>query len=90
MYAEQQLNAFQIVKELGLGIETRLDYNKETSDLVHAQENEDGIRRLMVDNDDIRKKRAGMKEKCRKALTEGGSSSSSIERLIKDMINNVS
>ena len=90
MYAEQQLNAFQIVKELGLGMEIRLDYNKETSDLVHAKEIEDGIRRLMVDSDDIKKKRAGMKEKCRKALTEGGSSSSSIERLIKDMINNIS
>ena len=90
MYAEQQLNAFQIVKELGLGIEIRLDYNKETSDLVHAQEIEDGIRILMVDSNNIRKKRAEMKEKCRKALTEGGSSSSSIERLIKDMINNVS
>ena len=90
MYAEQQLNAFQIVKEIGLGMEIRLDYNKETSDLVHAQEIEDGIRRLMVDSDDIRKKRAEMKEKCRKALTEGGSSSSSIERLIKDMINNIS
>ena len=90
MYAEQQLNAFYIVKELELGIEIRLDYNKETSDLVHAQEIEDGIRSLMVDNSNIRKKRAEIKDKCTKALTEGGSSSSSIQRLIGDLINNIS
>ena len=90
MYAEQQLNAFYIVKELELGIEIRLDYNKETSDLVHAQEIEDGIRSLMVDSSDIRKKRAEIKDKCTKALIEGGSSSSSIQRLIGDLINNIS
>ena len=77
MYAEQQLNAFQIVRELEMGVEIRFDYNMNTYS-------------LMDDSSNIRMKRAKMKEKCMKALTEGGSSDSSIQRLIGDMITNIS
>ncbi|KAL6347201.1 hypothetical protein AAG906_012782 [Vitis piasezkii] len=90
MYAEQQLNAFQIVRELEMGVEIRFDYNMNTSNLVSAQEIKSRIRSLMDDSSNIRMKRAKMKEKCMKALTKGGSSDSSIQRLIGDMITNIS
>ncbi|XP_002265067.1 anthocyanidin 3-O-glucosyltransferase 6 [Vitis vinifera] len=90
MYAEQQLIAFQIVRELEIGVEIRFDYNMNTSNLVSAQEIEGKIRSLMDGSSDIRMKRTRMKEKCMKALTEGGSSDSSIQRLIGDMITNIS
>ncbi|RVX03587.1 UDP-glucose flavonoid 3-O-glucosyltransferase 6 [Vitis vinifera] len=38
MYAEQQLIAFQIVRELEIGVEIRFDYNMNTSNLVSARE----------------------------------------------------
>ncbi|XP_002265264.1 anthocyanidin 3-O-glucosyltransferase 2-like [Vitis vinifera] len=90
MYAEQQLNAFQIVRELEMGVEIRFDYNMDTSNLVSAQEIESRIRSLMDDSSNIRMKRTKMKEKCMKALTEGGSSDCSIQRLIGDIITNIS
>ena len=43
----------------------------------------------MDDSNGIRKKMTCMKEMCRKALIEGGSSNSSIQRLIGDMIINI-
>ncbi|KAL6347116.1 hypothetical protein AAG906_012697 [Vitis piasezkii] len=80
MYAEQQLNA----------VEIRLDYKKDTSDIVNAQEIESRIRSLMEDSNDIKINRAKMKEKCVTAQTEGGSLDSSLQRLIGDMITNIS
>ena len=61
-----------------------------TSNLVSAQEIKSRIRSLMDDSSNIRMKRTKMKEKCMKALTEGGSSDCSIQRLIGDMIANIS
>ena len=84
------MNAFEIVKELELGIEIRLDYNKETNNgLISAQEIESKIRSLMDDSNNIKKKTTCMKEMCWKALIEGGPSNSSIQRLIGDMIINI-
>ncbi|KAL6347128.1 hypothetical protein AAG906_012709 [Vitis piasezkii] len=92
IYAEQQLNAFQIIRELEMGVEIKIDYNKDRNniDLINSQEIESRIRSLMDDSNPIRKKLASMNEKCRKALMEGGSSNSSIQRLIGDMITNFS
>ena len=73
-----------------MGVEIRFDYNMNTSNLVSAQEIKSRIRSLMDDSSNIRMKRAKMKEKCMKALTKGGSSDSSIQRLIGDMITNIS
>ena len=85
------MNAFEIVKELELGIEISLDYNKETNNgLISAQEIESKIRSLMDDSNGITKKMTCMKEMCRKALIEGGSSNSSVQCLIGDMIINIS
>lgn len=44
LYAEQQLDAYQLVKELGLGVEISLDYNQFYKDqrLVMGEEIEKG------------------------------------------------
>ncbi|XP_059429302.1 UDP-glycosyltransferase 71K3-like [Corylus avellana] len=46
IYAEQQLNAFKMVRELGLAMEMRLDY-RSGGDPVMAEEIERAVRRLM-------------------------------------------
>ena len=92
MFAEQQFNAFQLVREFEIGVELKLDYNMETkTDLINAQEIESAIRLLMDDCNNIRLNMTYMKEKCKKALMEGGgSSNSNLQRLISDMIANTS
>ncbi|OIT22670.1 putative udp-glucose flavonoid 3-o-glucosyltransferase 3 [Nicotiana attenuata] len=96
-YAEQQMNAFALVKELELAVEIRMVYVKDFEgknpvDIVTAKEIESGIRQLMADGDKngIRKKVKEMKEKCSAAMKEGGSSYASLGLLIEDVISNIS
>uniref|UniRef100_A0A5B7CC84 UDP-glycosyltransferases domain-containing protein n=1 Tax=Davidia involucrata TaxID=16924 RepID=A0A5B7CC84_DAVIN len=84
VYAEQQMNAFEMVKELELAVEIRLDY-REDSDLVLAEEVERGVRRLMDGDGEIRRKVKEMSEKSRKAVTENGSSLTSLGHLIEEL-----
>ena len=86
VYAEQQMNAFEMVKELGLAIEIRLDY-REGSDLVSAKEVEGGIKRLMNYDDEVRQKVKEMSKKCRVAKMENGSSYASLGALIEKLVN---
>ncbi|KAH0653231.1 hypothetical protein KY289_030909 [Solanum tuberosum] len=99
LHAEQQMNAFELVKELGLGVEIRMDYfkdfhgNDENVEIVGAKEIESGIRKLMTNGDEneiIRRKANKMKEKCNAAMKEGGSSYASLGLLIEDLISNIS
>uniref|UniRef100_A0A2N9IIG4 Glycosyltransferase n=1 Tax=Fagus sylvatica TaxID=28930 RepID=A0A2N9IIG4_FAGSY len=85
LYAEQQLNAFRMVRELGLAVEMRLDYRSGGDDLVLADEIERAVRRVMDDNE-VRKKVKEMGEMARNAVMDGGSSFISIGQLIQDMI----
>ncbi|XP_028796773.1 UDP-glycosyltransferase 71K2-like [Neltuma alba] len=85
IYAEQQLNAFRMVKEFGLAVEMRLDYRSD-GDLVLADEIERGITQLMDRDSEVHKKVQEMKEKARKAVSSGGSSFISTGRLIEDFI----
>ena len=50
IYAEQQINAFQMVKDLGLAVEIKIDYNKDRDHIVSAHEIENGLRNLMNTN----------------------------------------
>lgn len=84
VYAEQQMNAFQMVRELGLAVEIRLDYTK-GGDLVRAEEVENGVRMLMNGCDEIRKKMKEMSEKCRVAFMENGSSYNNLMSLIQEL-----
>ncbi|RVX03590.1 putative UDP-glucose flavonoid 3-O-glucosyltransferase 3 [Vitis vinifera] len=89
MDAEQQLNAFQMVRELGIAIEIKLDNKKNVSDLVNAQEVESKIKSLMDNSSDIKRKGKEMREKCVQALMKGGSSNNYLQCLIEDMISNM-
>ncbi|GMN60308.1 hypothetical protein TIFTF001_029407 [Ficus carica] len=84
VYAEQQMNAFEMVKELGLAVELTLDY-REGNDLVSAEEVEKGIKRLMEGDEEVREKVKRMKEKCRMTLLRDGSSYESLEYAEKKM-----
>ncbi|PSR96493.1 UDP-glycosyltransferase [Actinidia chinensis var. chinensis] len=92
MYAEQQMNAFEMVRELGLAVEIKIDYIKdvgmEARELVTAEEIESGIRQLMDGGDEIREKVKEMSGKSRAAVIEGGSSYNSLGRFIEDVVKN--
>ncbi|KAI9196953.1 hypothetical protein LWI28_028495 [Acer negundo] len=79
-YAEQQLNAFRMVKELGLAVEMKLD--SKVGDLAMAEEIARAIRCVMDGDSEVRKKVKEMSEISRKSLMDGGSSLISIRKFI--------
>ncbi|KAF3445067.1 hypothetical protein FNV43_RR14760 [Rhamnella rubrinervis] len=94
LYAEQQMNAFEMVRELGLAVEIKLDYRREFTswnDLtaVSAQEIEEGLRKLMVFDSDIRKRVKKMSQKSRMASINGGSPYSSLNHMINDVMDSL-
>ncbi|KAL7128726.1 hypothetical protein ABFS83_13G013400 [Erythranthe nasuta] len=98
MYAEQQLNAFQLVKELGMAEEISIDYKIDFKgdsppEIVGAAEIEAAIRRLMTAEEEgggggVRGKVKEMQSKSRAALLEGGSSYKALSLFIEDVIQN--
>ncbi|VFQ75557.1 unnamed protein product [Cuscuta campestris] len=98
IYAEQQANAFEIVTEIGTGVELKMDYKKpmmgdpdQFPETVDAETIEAGIRKLMDDGPAAaaaRKKAKEMKEKSRKALEEGGSSSKFLQAFVDQVFIN--
>ncbi|XP_060670647.1 anthocyanidin 3-O-glucosyltransferase 2-like [Ziziphus jujuba] len=97
LYAEQQFNAFEIVKEMKLGVEIKLDYrtagfysgaNDEVV-IVNAQEIETGIRKLMENESDVRKRVKQVSEKSKQALMDGGPSYSSLKSFIETVMVNL-
>ncbi|XP_061347194.1 UDP-glycosyltransferase 71K2-like [Gastrolobium bilobum] len=85
IYAEQQLNAYKVVREFGLAVELSLDY-RTGSDLVMAVEIEKGLKHLMERDNVVHKKVQEMKEMARKAVLSGGSSFISVQELIDNMM----
>ncbi|XP_038898298.1 anthocyanidin 3-O-glucosyltransferase 2-like [Benincasa hispida] len=87
-YAEQQLNAFMLVRELGLAVEMKMDYHRVGGSLVTADQIERVIRCLMNGNDagEMRKRMKEISKKSREALIPGGSSNISFGNLIDDML----
>ncbi|XP_076924210.1 UDP-glycosyltransferase 43-like [Bidens hawaiensis] len=80
LYGEQHLNAFEMVKELELSVEIRLDND---NNLVLANEVEKGVRELMYGGDgESRKKVKEKSVKSKKALMENGSSFQALENLL--------
>ncbi|XP_009799026.2 LOW QUALITY PROTEIN: UDP-glucose flavonoid 3-O-glucosyltransferase 6-like [Nicotiana sylvestris] len=93
MYAEQQANAFQLVKDLGMAVEIKMDYRKDMKVMgkeviVKAEEIEKAIREIMDSDSEIRVKVKEMKEKSRAAQMEGGSSYNSIGGFIQNIMEN--
>ncbi|CAL0304869.1 unnamed protein product [Lupinus luteus] len=85
IYAEQHMNAFEMVKELGLAVEIRLDY-RDGEDLVKGEEVERCVRYLMNGCDEIRSKVKEMGEKCKRSLMKNGSSYVNLVSLIEELI----
>ncbi|XP_027090655.1 anthocyanidin 3-O-glucosyltransferase 2-like [Coffea eugenioides] len=86
MYAEQHMNAFFAVKDLGIAVEIKMDYMKNSSQvMVKAAEIEKGIRQLMEPEGKIRKRVRELKEKARTSLIKGGSSYISLESLLQHL-----
>ncbi|KAK4492838.1 hypothetical protein RD792_000163 [Penstemon davidsonii] len=92
LHAEQQLNAFELVKELGMSVEIRIDYRRGTLEIVGSGEIEAAIRLLMAEEGGgrVRNKVKEMKERSRIALMEGGSSYNAQSVFIEDVIKNAS
>uniref|UniRef100_A0A166AD02 UDP-glycosyltransferase n=1 Tax=Daucus carota subsp. sativus TaxID=79200 RepID=A0A166AD02_DAUCS len=79
-----------------LAVKIKLDYRQEylapdkSSELVTAEEIESGIRCLMnKEGDQMRNKVVTMKDLCRKAVVEGGSSRISLTQFIDDVIDSI-
>ena len=89
MYAEQQINAFEMVKELGLAVEVKLDYDNSKQIIVTTKEIKRGIREVIDPDNEIKKNMKEIKEKSRKALKDDGPSHSSLDHLIADLIGNI-
>ncbi|KAM0001836.1 putative flavonol 3-O-glucosyltransferase [Helianthus debilis subsp. tardiflorus] len=94
MYAEQQLNAFEMVVELGLAVDLKLDYKMDlfnpniNTTIVTTEEVERGIRRVMEDNE-VRAKVKEMSKLSRVTVVEGGSSYASVGYLVQEIMSNI-
>ena len=89
IYAEQQINAFQMVKDLGLAIEIKIDYNEDSDYVVSAHEIENGLRNLMNINSEVRQKKKEMQKISRRVMIDGGSSHFSLGHFIEDVVANI-
>ncbi|KAI4308611.1 hypothetical protein L6164_031667 [Bauhinia variegata] len=86
LYGEQQLNAFYMVKELGLAFELRLDSRRDRGDIVKGDEIAKAVKCLMEEDSEVRKRVKEMSLKSRKALIAGGSSYGSVGEWIETML----
>ncbi|KAK1396514.1 UDPGT domain-containing protein [Heracleum sosnowskyi] len=89
-YAEQQLNAFEMVNELEMAVDICMDYEHHAYSkcevIIEAKIIESKIREVMKDGSDLRKKVNEIKGKSRAAMAENGSSYINLGRLIEDII----
>ncbi|KAL3646203.1 hypothetical protein CASFOL_011383 [Castilleja foliolosa] len=88
--AEQQANAFQLVKEFGMGVEIKMDYRKGIVNvIVNAEKIEKAIREVMSPENEGRAKVKVLGEKSRVVMKEGGSSYDFLGCLIDNIFDNV-
>nr|XP_027063788.1 anthocyanidin 3-O-glucosyltransferase 2-like [Coffea arabica] len=92
LYAEQQVNAFQMLKDLGMAVEIKMDFKntirEASTEIVAADLIEKAIKHLMDPENEIRKKVKEMKEKSRLTLNGEGSSSASLGRFLDAVVDN--
>lgn len=86
IYAEQQINAFYLVKELELAVELSTDYRMENSGtvVIMADQIVVAMRNLMDPENPIRKRVKEVSEVSRKAVMTGGSSFISMSKFIEE------
>jgi UDP:flavonoid glycosyltransferase YjiC (YdhE family) len=82
LYAEQHLNAFELVAAMGVAVPLKVDRKRDN--FVEAAELEGAVKELMGGGEAGRKARGKAKEMmtvCREAVAEGGSSHAALQRL---------
>ncbi|EMS65431.1 UDP-glycosyltransferase 71C4 [Triticum urartu] len=80
LYAEQHLNAFELVADMGVAVPLKVDRKRDN--FVEAAELERAVRCLMGEEGrKAREKAAEMRDVCRKAVEKGGSSDAALQRL---------
>ncbi|XP_074275229.1 anthocyanidin 3-O-glucosyltransferase 2-like [Silene latifolia] len=92
MFAEQQLNAFELVKELELAVEIRLDYKfdnkvRKGNFLISAEEVEKALNNLMNIDEKMTGRVKNISDEAKQALDENGSSNKSLRHFIQDVLN---
>ncbi|XP_004243903.1 UDP-glycosyltransferase 71K1-like [Solanum lycopersicum] len=88
LYAEQHINAFQLVRDLEVAVELTFNDRMHDNDhrkIVKAEEMEKVIRSTMDSENPQRKRVKEMGEICRNALMEGGSSFISLGRFVQSI-----
>ncbi|KAK1375733.1 Glycosyltransferase [Heracleum sosnowskyi] len=89
IYAEQQLNAFELVKELKLSVEISLDYRGGEKDLVSREDVAKGVKSLMEFDDygqEIREKVNKISQVSKKAVMKDGSSFVALAKLVDQLL----
>uniref|UniRef100_A0A0A0KZA0 UDP-glucosyltransferase n=1 Tax=Cucumis sativus TaxID=3659 RepID=A0A0A0KZA0_CUCSA len=91
MYAEQQLNAFHMAVELGVGVEVSLDYSMvgAAEGELRADKIEAGIRKLMEGSEEMKKGVMVKSEESKKATMEDGSSFNDLNRFIDHVFHKI-
>ncbi|OEL32549.1 UDP-glycosyltransferase 71A15 [Dichanthelium oligosanthes] len=87
LYAEQHLNAFELVSVMGVAVAMEVDRKRDN--FVEAAELERALRSLMGGSEEGRKAREKATEAkalCRKAVEDGGSSDVSVQKLAREII----
>lgn len=83
LYAEQSLNAFVMVKEMGVALDLNLD--AKNNNFVTADELERAVRSLMEGSDEgksVRERTEEVKREFRKAVEKGGTSYAYLQQLL--------
>jgi UDP:flavonoid glycosyltransferase YjiC (YdhE family) len=87
IYAEQHLNAFEMVSEMHVTVDLKMDRKK--NNFVKGDELERAIRCLIEEDSEtgrrVRAKAEELKAACRKAVEQGGSSHVTLQRLTEKM-----
>ncbi|KAJ3687322.1 hypothetical protein LUZ61_016486 [Rhynchospora tenuis] len=89
LYAEQHLNAFEMVSEMEVAVDMKMDRKKDN--FVKGDDLEQAVRCLMEEGSGVgrrvRDNAERMKASCRKAVEQGGSSYLSLQRVAEKMVN---
>ena len=89
LYAEQHINAFQLVKDLGLAEELTLDFRRDCpTDIVRAEDITKAVKTMMEQGGEFRNKAKAISEMAQKAVAEGGSSYVTLGNLINQWLEN--
>ncbi|CAL9166791.1 unnamed protein product [Musa hybrid cultivar] len=90
IHAEQHYLAFRLAREAGVALELTVDRTS-SGNLVAGAELKRGVRSLMEEDTEegkqVRRRAQEMKASCRRAVEEGGSSYTSLESLVNDLLN---